>query len=282
MSTPGVNNRCIARIFSLICVVVFVAGSCGGGGSYSSPPPPVAPSITAQPQSQTVTAPATATFSVTATGTPPLSYQWSKNGAAIGGATSSTYTTPATTGADDGAKFTASVTNSAGSVTSNSAILTVHVALQTISVTPANSSVEPGINRQYKATGNYSDGSTKDLAGSAQWTSTNIATATVDSTGIVTTKAIGSTTIQAALNSVSGSTTLTVTAPGHFLVKNAGLYTQIERRGAPSTYWSGQLIQTFNDFDALVGSTVAQEASLQLDKMSARAAIPAADDDRIG
>ena len=44
---------------------------------------PVAPSITTQPANQTVTAGQTATFSVVASGTAPLSYQWQKNGAAI-------------------------------------------------------------------------------------------------------------------------------------------------------------------------------------------------------
>src|SRR5205814_8332755 len=57
----------------------------------------VAPSITMQPLSQTVTAGQPASFSVTAAGTAPLSYQWNKNGAAISGATSSTYATGATT-----------------------------------------------------------------------------------------------------------------------------------------------------------------------------------------
>ena len=46
-----------------------------------------APTISAQPASKTVTAGQTATFSVTASGTAPLSYQWAKNGAAISGAT---------------------------------------------------------------------------------------------------------------------------------------------------------------------------------------------------
>src|SRR5437667_12310739 len=52
----------------------------------------VAPSITTQPASQTVTVGQTASFSVAATGTAPLSYQWRKNGTAISGATSSSYT----------------------------------------------------------------------------------------------------------------------------------------------------------------------------------------------
>ena len=89
---------------------------------------PVAPSITTQPASQTITAGQTATFSVTASGTTPLSYQWRKNGTAISGATSSSYTTPAETTSDNGAQFTVVVTNSVGSVTSNAATLTVNAA----------------------------------------------------------------------------------------------------------------------------------------------------------
>ena len=85
-----------------------------------------APTITTQPASQTVTAGQSATFSVVATGTAPLSYQWAKNGATISGATSSSYTTPATTASDNGSQFTVMVSNSSGSVTSSPAILTVN------------------------------------------------------------------------------------------------------------------------------------------------------------
>jgi hypothetical protein len=65
-----------------------------------------------------------ATFAVTATGS-SLQYQWAKNGAAIAGATSSSYTTPATTFADSGANYTVTVNNSVATVTSNAASLTV-------------------------------------------------------------------------------------------------------------------------------------------------------------
>jgi Abnormal spindle-like microcephaly-assoc'd, ASPM-SPD-2-Hydin/Immunoglobulin domain/Immunoglobulin I-set domain len=85
----------------------------------------VAPAITTQPASQTVIAGKTASFTVAVSGTAPLTYQWSKNGAAISGATSSTYTTPAETTADNNAQFTAVVSNTAGSATSNAATLTV-------------------------------------------------------------------------------------------------------------------------------------------------------------
>jgi hypothetical protein len=85
----------------------------------------VAPSITTQPASVTVTAGQTATFSVVASGTAPLSYQWQKNGVAISGATGTGYTTPVTSAADNGAKFVAVVRNAAGNTTSNQATLTV-------------------------------------------------------------------------------------------------------------------------------------------------------------
>jgi hypothetical protein len=98
----------------------------------------VPPSITAQPASQTVTAGQTATFVVTATGTAPLGYQWQKNGAAISGANSASYTTPATTTADNGAQFTTVVSNSAGSVSSSTATLTVNAATYLLSATPTS------------------------------------------------------------------------------------------------------------------------------------------------
>src|SRR5439155_27268522 len=80
---------------------------------------PVAPSIATEPTSQTVTAGQPASFSVTATGTAPLTYQWKKNIVAISGATSSAYTTAATISSDNGAQFTVVVSNSAGSATSS-------------------------------------------------------------------------------------------------------------------------------------------------------------------
>jgi hypothetical protein len=97
----------------------------------------VAPAITTQPAGQTVVAGQAATFSVAATGTAPLSYQWTRNGANISGATSSSYTTPATTTADSGANFAVAVRNSAGSATSNSATLTVNVATRLLTANPA-------------------------------------------------------------------------------------------------------------------------------------------------
>ena len=95
---------------------------CGGSGSSSNSGEP---SITAQPANQSVSVGQSASFSVTATGSAPLNYQWQKNGSNIAGATSASYTTPPATPADNGSRFQVIVTNSAGTVTSGTATLTV-------------------------------------------------------------------------------------------------------------------------------------------------------------
>jgi glucose/arabinose dehydrogenase len=84
----------------------------------------VAPTISSQPANVTVAAGQSASFSITASGTAPLQYQWQRNGVNISGANASTYTLTATA-ADNGAVFRAVVSNSAGSITSNPATLTV-------------------------------------------------------------------------------------------------------------------------------------------------------------
>ena len=87
--------------------------------------PPVAPTITVQPQGATVIAGSGVQFSVVATGNP--TYQWSLNGTAISGATSSTYSLTSAQSSNAG-DYTVTVTNSYGSATSNKATLTVDAA----------------------------------------------------------------------------------------------------------------------------------------------------------
>jgi hypothetical protein len=83
--------------------------------------PAGSPVITAHPVSTTVVLPATATFTVAASGA-GLSYQWQKNRADIPGATLPSYTTPATTLWDIGSAYRCVVSNSFGTVRSNPGI----------------------------------------------------------------------------------------------------------------------------------------------------------------
>jgi len=84
-----------------------------------------APSISQQPADRTVSVGASASFTVAATGSAPLSYQWQRNQVDIGGANAATYTLPSAQLSDSGAKFRAIVTNAISSATSNEATLTV-------------------------------------------------------------------------------------------------------------------------------------------------------------
>ena len=86
--------------------------------------------VTTDPSDQTVVEGQTATFSVTATGSGTLTYQWQKDGVNVtggSGGTSSSYTTPATVLGDSGAQYTCVVSNAAGRATSAAATLTVNV-----------------------------------------------------------------------------------------------------------------------------------------------------------
>ncbi|HTL67012.1 MAG TPA: endo-1,4-beta-xylanase [Lacunisphaera sp.] len=85
------------------------------------------PSITTQPSSQTATVGGNLSFSVTATGTAPLTYQWKLNGADISGATSSSYSI-SNVQASQAGNYTVTVSNVAGAVTSTTATLTVNAA----------------------------------------------------------------------------------------------------------------------------------------------------------
>ena len=84
----------------------------------------VAPTITAQPASLTVSAGDSVNFVVGVTGSTPLAFQWSKNGIKLIGATASTYVLGSAQVSDAGA-YSVVVSNAAGTVTSNSATLTV-------------------------------------------------------------------------------------------------------------------------------------------------------------
>jgi hypothetical protein len=100
-------------------------GDCGGS-SVNVTTNGTAPSITTQPANQSVAVGRSATFTVVAAGTPPLSYQWQKGTTNISGATSASYTTPATTLADNGSTFRVLVSNGISpAATSDSATLTV-------------------------------------------------------------------------------------------------------------------------------------------------------------
>ena len=86
--------------------------------------------------------------------------------------------------------------------------------LTTISVAPSTTSVNVSADILFVATGNYSDGTTKNLTSTAQWNSSNSAVASVNATGTATGMGQGTATISATSAGVSGSAMLTVNTTG--------------------------------------------------------------------
>ncbi len=100
------------------------------------------PSITSHPATTAVCVGNTVTFSVAATGSGPLTYQWRKDGVDLGGATASTLTISSASSGDAGT-YTVVVTGICGAATSNGAVLTVNTP-PSISAQPNGATLCPG------------------------------------------------------------------------------------------------------------------------------------------
>jgi trimeric autotransporter adhesin len=84
--------------------------------------------------------------------------------------------------------------------------------LQSISVTASSANIVVNQTVQMTATGTYSDKTTKDLTTSVSWSSSSTSIATISASGILTAKSNGTASITATMNSVSGSSQVTITA----------------------------------------------------------------------
>jgi hypothetical protein len=173
----------------------------------------VPPGIVTPPASQTVFAGANVTFTVSASGTPPLSYQWQKDTVNIGGATGSSLALTSVTSADAGS-YRVVVTNTAGSITSAAATLVVNAAATapTITMQPVNQSVNAGANVSFTVAAS----GTAPL--SYQWQKNSVAIPGANGTALnltaVTTADAGSYSAivtNAAGSATSATATLTVT-----------------------------------------------------------------------
>ena len=105
------------------------------------------------------------------------------------------------------------ITATLGGASGTAALTVAAPALVSIAVTPGSASIALGLAQQFTATGTYTNGSTQNLTASATWSSSSPGVATVNSAGLATSVAQGSTTITATSSGISGSATLIVGAP---------------------------------------------------------------------
>ena len=142
-ATLNFNNVTTASDGTYTCNVTNAAGTVTSNAVVLNVVAPSTPAITSNPASVSVYATQTATFSVSATGTGTLSYQWytgaPPNGTAITGATSSAYTTGALSDSDNGTEYYATVTDT------NCTNTTLTSTAATLSVTDADIALPPTI-----------------------------------------------------------------------------------------------------------------------------------------
>lgn len=155
-------------LLSLGIAGALLSGCAGGnGGSHSTTPPPQRVVISTQPASQTVPVGRTATFTVVASGTGPLQYQWIENGALIPGAASASYTTPVVALSDSGETLQVTVSNSVSAV--GSAVATVVVGPRA----PALGDLRYLLFEQVTAAGLYQSGEVTDIDSHSSLSITN-------------------------------------------------------------------------------------------------------------
>jgi hypothetical protein len=91
-----------------------------------------------------------------------------------------------------------------------SPVTVTSATLTSLAITPVNPQIALGARQSFSAKGTFSDGSTQDLGSQVVWTSSDLTTAIINSTGAALTTGPGSTTIGASLAGVSDTTVLTV------------------------------------------------------------------------
>jgi hypothetical protein len=182
-----------------------------------------APAIASQPSSQSAECGASATFSVSATGDGPLSYQWYFGAAPIGGATASTFTRGVVGFADAGS-YLVVVANAGGSTTSSVATLTVTDTTPPVLSLPSNITVtRTGAGG---ATVNYSASATDACVGSVGVSCSPISGSTF---------AVGVTTVNCSANDGNGNTangSFTVTVQLGFTYQDTDLLLVYRKDGA--------------------------------------------------
>jgi len=98
-----------------------------------------------------------------------------------------------------------------GSLSSTGNPIIPAVTLTTITVAPGSQTIAAGSQRQFTATGNYSNHTSKDLTSSVTWKSSAANVASISTTGLVKVLGAGQTTISATLKAIDGSVALTAT-----------------------------------------------------------------------
>lgn len=240
-------------------------------GLTTTPVANVPPSITGQPQSQTVTAGTSVTFSVTASGTAPLSYQWYRNGSPIAGATAASFTLGSAQ-PSDAANYQVRVSNVAGAVDSTTATLAVE-SPPVITAQPQSLTLTIGANATFAVvaigipTPTYQwqcNGVNIPGATSSSYTRANVQFTDAGSYAVVVSNPVGSVTSPAAVLTVNAPPSITAQPQSQTAIAGDNATFTVAADGtAPLTYqWSfnGNPIPAASQASYIIAGVTADDA----------------------
>ena len=157
---------------------------------------------------------ATGTFTDGSTQNLTDTVTWSSSSTTVAVISNSTGTQGLATSAAVG---TTTITATSGSIIGSTLLTVVAAQLVSLAVTPVNPAIVQGGTQQFTATGTFTDGSTQNLTNSVSWGSSNPVVASINTNGLATGLAGGTSSISAVSGTITNSTTLTVTASGPVL-----------------------------------------------------------------
>ncbi len=208
----------------------------------------VPPAITTPPSNQAAVVGSSVTFSVTATGTAPLIYQWTFQGTNLAGATAETLQLTNVQSSQVGS-YAVMITNAAGSITSSIATLSVTFSPVISSIQPTNQSVPAGSAAAFTV----SAAGAAPLAYQWRFNGTPIANATGSSYTLAKAQTTNGGTYTVVVTNVDGSitsapVTLTVYALPHVAVQPDG---SVQLAFAPALTCQVQASTNLGDWRAL-------------------------------
>jgi 6-phosphogluconolactonase (cycloisomerase 2 family) len=108
---------------------------------------------------------------------------------------------------------TTTITATVGGQLTTASLTVAEPPLSSITVAPSTVTVYQGTAIQLTATGQYADGSSVDVTNTVTWNSSNTSAATVSAGGLVQSVGLGTATISATMQSITGASLLTVVPP---------------------------------------------------------------------
>lgn len=217
----GFRSGCSRRtaLFLVVGLLTAALSACSGGGNgasstTTSPPSPTLSSINITPGTPSVAAGLTEQFKATGTYSDGSNSDLTNTASWTSGSTG-VATISASGLATSKAQGTATITAASGSVSGSATLMVTAPALMSITVAPVT--VQLGSTMQTKATGVYTDQSTRDLTDTAGWSASNGYVASVNASGVVTSVGAGNTAVTAAQGNVQGWAPVTVLASPRYL-----------------------------------------------------------------